>query len=199
MTDAARSSTVKVFAVPHCPEARPWPVSGIRLLDQPRAQFAIVLLAVPEQFEERRALLRGLARSRWALLRALLPTLLRIGSIRLPTERDGIDAAAFAQPQRRLGCVALAAELDHDVDGAASASPGIADVPDAPIRHAARVNRQILVVLAPERFRLDPPGASVRLVDGGAAENIRHPGAEVLKGNVVDLAPELLAVVRRRR
>ena len=32
ITDAERSSTMNVFAVPHCPEASPWPVSGISSL-----------------------------------------------------------------------------------------------------------------------------------------------------------------------
>ncbi len=94
-----------------------------------------------------------MARSRWALLRALLPTLLRTGTIRLPTERDGIDAAAFTQPQCRLSRVAFAAVFNHDVDGCALALFRIADVPDAEVSYAVRVDRQVFLEFAPQGFR----------------------------------------------
>ena len=60
-------------------------------------------------------------------------------------------------------------------------------------------DRQILVEIAAESLRRNPTGAGRRLILGGAAEKIRHPGAEVLKGNVVDLAPEHVAVAFGRR
>ena len=180
MTDAARSSTVKVFAVPHCPEARPWPVSRIRLLDQPRAQFAIVLLAVPEQFEWRlRALLRCLARSRWALLRAL-PTLLEL-RLHSPANRARRDrrrsvrtARAPLRPRRVCG------RIQSRCRWPCACLVSHRRCPRRPSRYTVRVDRQVFLELAPQSFRRYPPGAGA---SAGTRRRCRKSPAPMRQGS----------------
>ena len=52
------------------------------------------------------------------------------------------------------------------------------------------VERQVLLEIAPQSLRGDPPCAGPRLVAGDGAEDDRHPRIKILQREIVDVAPD---------
>ena len=113
-----------------------------------------------------------------------------------PAERGRINAAPFAQPERRLGGVALARRTRSRCRLRCACrtwrSP-MSQTPQSlmPLGEIDRSSSRSRPSASDDIRQAPVPG----WYSASAAEDVRHPGVKLLKSDGVDLAPEQFAVV----